>query len=503
MPDILARAGSLRPAYDAVDWAATPLGPIREWGPTLRNAVDLALGTRFPMTLLWGPEFTLVYNAAYVELIGDKHPDALGAPARSVFPEAWEQIGPMMEAVYAGEGATWVVDELVPLRRSGFLEDCWFTFSYSAVRGPAGLIEGVMDIAAETTTRVVVGRRLQLLARLGVCLSEVADLASLHAATLECLAADPYDLAEVDLVLDPATAGALAPAWTEIRVPLADRHAAAPVLRVRPAAGLRRDQDFYDFLDLLADAVGRTVDRLVATEAERSLSTVLQLSLLTEPVSCPGLDIAVRYVPAVEAAQVGGDWYDSFVLPDGAVGLVVGDVAGHDENAAAAMAQLRNLTRGVAYSLRTSPAAVLTGVDGALAGLGADMVATAILVEVADDGAGRVRARWSNAGHPPPVLVTPDGGARLLEGKPDLLLGLDPGTERTDHEVVLESGSALVLYTDGLVERRGASLDDGLAWLVGAVSRSGADSEGLCTLLIDEVHGEAEDDVALLVLRVT
>ncbi len=502
MPDILARAGSLRPAYDAVDWAATPLGPVADWSPVLRNAVDLALGTRFPVTLLWGPELALVYNAAYVELIGGKHPRALGRPAHEVFPEAWDQIGPLLKAVYAGDGATWVVDELVPMHRSGFLEDCWFTFSYSPVRGPGGVIEGVMDIAAETTARVVLGRRLALLARLGVCLGEVPDLASLHAATLECLADDPHDLAEVDLVLDPGTAAGLRRGWSQVRVPVADRHTTAPLLRVRPAVGLRRDDGFRDFLELLADAVGRTVDRLVATEAERVLSTVLQLSLLSPPVTHPGLDIAVRYVPAAQAAQVGGDWYDSFVLPGGTVGVVVGDVAGHDENAAAAMAQLRNLTRGVAYSLRTSPAAVLTGVDRALEGLGVDAVATALLLEVTDAGAGGLSARWSNAGHPPPVLVSADGSARLLEGPPDLLLGLEAGTERSDHTVVLEPGSTLVLYTDGLVERRGASLDDGLAWLVGAVTGTHLDSEALCDRLLDAVRGAAEDDVALLVLRV-
>src|SRR4051794_25464172 len=97
------------------------------WSPALRNAVSLALNTRFPVTLFWGPEFILIYNEAYVEMIADKHPSALGSPAREVFPEAWDVIGPMMQAAYAGAGPTWVEDALVPLERRGFLEETYFT----------------------------------------------------------------------------------------------------------------------------------------------------------------------------------------------------------------------------------------------------------------------------------------------------------------------------------------------------------------------------------------
>ena len=167
VPDdaLLAAAGDLRRAYQEVDWAATPVGPAALWSPALRSALDLALNTRFPVTLFWGPEFVLVYNEAFVELIGDKHPAALGRPARVVFPEAWDTIGPMMHAVLAGNGATWVEDERVPLWRSGRLEECWFTFSYSPVRGEDGVIEGVLDIATETTRQVLALRRLELLGR--------------------------------------------------------------------------------------------------------------------------------------------------------------------------------------------------------------------------------------------------------------------------------------------------------------------------------------------------
>ena len=122
-------AGTLRPAYEAVDWARSPVGPPAGWSPTLRSAVDLTLNTRFPVTLLWGPQFVLLYNEAFVQVIGDKHPVALGRPAQEIFPEAWDQVGPLMQGVLDGGEPTWLEDEHVPLFRHGFLEDCWFTLS--------------------------------------------------------------------------------------------------------------------------------------------------------------------------------------------------------------------------------------------------------------------------------------------------------------------------------------------------------------------------------------
>src|SRR5215210_6442946 len=116
---LLAAAGSLRGAYAEVDWAATAVGPVPGWSPALRDAVSLALETQFPLTLFWGPEFVLIYNPAYVPLIADKHPAALGRPAREVFPEAWDTIGPWMQDVFAGRDPIWFEDAHVPLQRHG------------------------------------------------------------------------------------------------------------------------------------------------------------------------------------------------------------------------------------------------------------------------------------------------------------------------------------------------------------------------------------------------
>ena len=239
---------------------------------------------------------------------------------------------------------------------------------------------------------------------------------------------------------------------------------------------------------------------------QRRLAEALQRSLLTDPPQPDHLQFAVRYRPAAQEAQVGGDWYDAFFTSDGATCLVVGDVAGHDGEAAATMGQVRNLLRGLAYTLAEPPAAVLSALDRALLDLSVESLATAVLCRVeqtADEaGLGRRRLRWSNAGHPPPLMIEPDGSVRLLTTPADLLLGLDSATRRDDHEVALAPGATVLLYTDGLVERRGASIDDGLAWLLGAVEELGPlPLEDLCDALLRSIGETSEDDVALIALR--
>jgi serine phosphatase RsbU (regulator of sigma subunit) len=535
VPDdaLLADAGSLRAAYEAVDWASTPLGPGASWSPALRRAVELALQTRFPVTLFWGPELVLVYNEAYVDLIADKHPAALGTPARDVFPEAWDVIGPMMEDVLAGRGATWVEDASVPLLRNGILEEAYFTFSYSPVRGEGGAIEGVLDIATETTRQVIDRRRLQLLSRLGNELSGCEHAEDVPRRALPVLRGDGEDLPEVairlpgmapdqelealpgapatpaggaDLVLEDAPGGRVA--WLPLAPPTTG---SPPLLVVRLSPNLAADDTYLGFLRLIASGLAQALDRIGALGAERALGLgerrmleALQRSLLTTPPAPEGLEIAVRYEPAAEQAQIGGDWYDAFLLPDDTLTVVVGDVAGHDQASASAMAQVRNLLRGVAYTLLQPPAAVLSGLDGAMHGLSADVSASAVLAQVdrVAGGSGGRRLRWSNAGHPPPVLLEPDGSARLLATEPDVLLGVALG-ERADQGVPLAPGASLVLYTDGLVERRGVHLQTSLSWLTGVLEGQQAlTAEELGDHVMGELQGVPEDDVALLVLRV-
>jgi serine phosphatase RsbU (regulator of sigma subunit) len=523
-PRVVTSAGSLAGDYAAVDWAATPLGPAPAWSPALRGAVDLMLATRFPVTLFWGPEFTMVYNEAYVSLIGDKHPAALGAPAREVFPEAWAHIGPMMERVRAGGTPSWVQDDRVPLQRNGRLEECYFTFSYSPVFGPGDVVEGVMDIAIETTRDVVGRRRLALLRRLldGLSACDRPEEVVAHAATLAT--SGPEDLPVVELRLGDAPAGARdgrLPAEPSAPVPetgvLVQEAGGArfgwlrlpghpsALLCARLSDGSPADEPYREFLGLVAAALAQTLTRLEVRAAERRMSETLQKSMLTRPLQPDHLQVAVRYRPAAHEAQVGGDWYDAFMVPDGALTLVIGDVAGHDRHAAAAMGQVRNLLRGVAYTLTQPPARILAALDDAMLGLAVDVFATAILARVeqpaSDEALGLRTLRWSNAGHPPPVLIGPDGGTRLLAAPTDPLLGIGD-VRRADHDVALEPGGTVVFYTDGLIERRGVPLPESLRWLTTTLQGGQAlSAEELCDHLIGQVEGDAEDDVALLVLR--
>lgn len=262
-------------------------------------------------------------------------------------------------------------------------------------------------------------------------------------------------------------------------------------------------------------ALGLDNARLYA--AQRDVSETLQRSLLSAPPRPGHLQIGTRYQPAGETARIGGDWYDAFVQGGGASGspdvvVVVGDVVGHDVEAAAAMSQVRGLLRGIAVHSGGAPAAILTGVDTVMESLQMETTATAVVARFelrAGLGAapGEALVRWSHAGHPPALMLGSDGHVSRMADVDtnDLLLGLDPTTPRAEHVAVLEPGATLVFYTDGLVERRERDVDDGvteLAELLGELAPERLDVDDLCDHLLGGMIGDnPEDDVALLVVR--
>jgi serine phosphatase RsbU (regulator of sigma subunit) len=274
-------------------------------------------------------------------------------------------------------------------------------------------------------------------------------------------------------------------------------------------------EDDVRVLEAFAAECSQAVARVARLEAERrranatrGLAETLQRSLLSEPPRRPQLEIAVRYRPAAREAQVGGDWYDAFVTAPGETTLVVGDVTGHDWTAAAVAGQLRSMLRGIAFALDGRPVgAVLAALDRAVRDTGMATLATAVVARLVDGPAGFPerpgQLRWSNAGHPPPLLVEPDGTASLLDRPSDLLLGVDPEVSRSDHAVDLRPGATVLLYTDGLVERRDATLDDGLRRLLAAATDLAARPvDQLCDEVIARLDPELSDDIALLALRV-
>ena len=241
---------------------------------------------------------------------------------------------------------------------------------------------------------------------------------------------------------------------------------------------------------------------------QRDLADALQRSMLTDPPAPDHSEIVVRYVPAAAGAEIGGDWYDAFLQPSGATVIAIGDVVGHDTRAAAAMGQVRGLLRGIGYSSGGSPAEVLTELDRAIEGLALETMATALVARLEQDEAdllaGRVRLRWSSAGHPPPAVLTADGRTMLLDEEPaDLLLGVAPESKRREHVTVLDRGSTVLLYTDGLVERRDRDVDSGTAELVEVLQQCvGIPLDDLCDQVLKRLFlPDSEDDVAILALR--
>jgi serine phosphatase RsbU (regulator of sigma subunit) len=256
--------------------------------------------------------------------------------------------------------------------------------------------------------------------------------------------------------------------------------------------------------------VGLALDNVRLFSQQRQLAEVLQRSLLSAPFEPRSADVAVRYLPAAEVARVGGDWYDAFLQPSGATMLVIGDVVGHDTEAAAAMGQLRALLRGIAVYSDQGPAEMLRGLDAAIDQLGVATFATAGVArfeQTAEEALRDVtRMRWSSAGHPAPVVVHPDGRlAPLTPWGGELMLGVDAGAARTETVTQLTVGSTVLLFTDGLVERRDGDLDSGTARLHAALAElASLPLEELCDELVERlVHGRPEDDVALVALRLT
>lgn len=232
---------------------------------------------------------------------------------------------------------------------------------------------------------------------------------------------------------------------------------------------------------------------------EHRVAETLQRSLLLESLpSIPDLDIAARYIPATEDVRVGGDWYDVIPLPDGRVGLAIGDVAGHGIVAAATMGQMRMALR--AYAVEgLEPSQAIARLDALLTQLHPNEMTTLVYGHF-DPRTGR--ATLARAAHPPPLLVEASGEVSFIGGGFTPPLGVGHRGTHPDVEVDLSPGATLLLYTDGLIDRRGESIDAGLARLVQAAATAPGDLEPATDYLIRTLlPGGSEDDTAILALR--
>jgi serine phosphatase RsbU (regulator of sigma subunit) len=256
----------------------------------------------------------------------------------------------------------------------------------------------------------------------------------------------------------------------------------------------------YGALEEVARLAGVALGHGMSYQRTRETSLILQRSMLTEPPDIDGLDIAVRYRPSGHD-EVGGDWYDAFPLGrQRGTAVVVGDIVGHDTEAAAAMGQLRASLRTIALDSQSTPANVLSRLARVNAHLKIVHLATLVYAQLSPEPDGDWTMRWSNAGHPPPILVGPDGAWILEDGFGPALVPLTGGAHR-EAVVSLPIGSTLILYTDGLIERRGIDLQESLLELSRKAGNMGhVPLDDICEALL--FGAPTSDDIALLVLRV-
>ncbi|MPY56318.1 SpoIIE family protein phosphatase, partial [Streptomyces spongiae] len=203
---------------------------------------------------------------------------------------------------------------------------------------------------------------------------------------------------------------------------------------------------------VLAEEVARRIslglDKTSLHAAQADIAATMQRALLTDLPDVTGIELAAHYQPAQHAAEVGGDWYDAFLLEDGDLAMVIGDVTGHDIQAASRMSELRNMLRALAVDRPDeTPGQILRRLDTAQARLTLADSATAILTRLRQTADGAWQASWSVAGHPPPLLITADGTATHLTGAHAMLLGLRPTAERPTTHAPLPDGATFLLYT--------------------------------------------------------
>ncbi|MFI1993050.1 GAF domain-containing SpoIIE family protein phosphatase [Actinoplanes sp. NPDC020271] len=247
----------------------------------------------------------------------------------------------------------------------------------------------------------------------------------------------------------------------------------------------------------VAGYVGQALQRIAHLDAQYTAARTLQQALLTPLPDTTTLRLSARYLPAHHGDLVGGDWYDAIPLSGDRLALVIGDVSGHNLTAASAMSELRSMVRGLLIDRPDTPSAVLERLDHANQALGANIIATAIIVYLDPQPNGGYRVQWSNAGHPAPTLVTADNQVATLPGT-DPLLGARHRRTRITHHHVLAPGATLLLHTDGLVETRDASIDEGIIHLHRLLT-SHRDPATFADVLAGDANTRTrEDDVAFI-----
>lgn len=547
----LAGGGALGALVRDHAWQQTPLGPPEHWPPALRTSVAQCLRSSFPMLLLWGEELTMLYNDAYAPMLGAKHPEALGRPISAVWADIWDVIGPMLDEVRATGVASFSADQVLVMVRRGFEEETYFTWSFGPLLDDSGTVGGILDVVWETTAEVLARRRLALLARvrsdelewrevardvMGVLLGNADDVPfSLLRHGAEVIAAHGAPPAGVDaealaartrpggpLVTTEGSGPEQAGPVGAVAVALEPEVGGAPlVLVLGLSPRLAYDASYREFCALLADAVGKAINRVLLASQQRErveaeqvrlrehaerleqllarehhIAETLQRSLLPPSIATSGtVRVTARYEPAEDAPFVGGDWYDATTLPDGILVLTVGDVVGHGLDAAAAMGHLRSATRALARQA-PGPGELLAQLNALV--LDDEGTLATCLVAYLDPRAGTVRV--ASAGHPAGMVRDADGTTRVLAVEPGLPLGVDPGAVYATREHPVGPGARVLMITDGVIERRRETVQEGLDRLRARFAEAEGSPEAIVEALLaaSRPDGGWGDDAAML-----
>jgi DNA-binding response OmpR family regulator len=358
-----------------------------------------------------------------------------------------------------------------------------------------GTAAGAVGIFGTMATVVLTAPQGRLVRAIGAADESVTLTEPTAAAVAELLLRHPLGAAVgVRVHTTPATAGAPALAVAMARV----KAGRPPLCIAVPGEGLTADD--HELLTQLAHACALSLEALRSYNEEHILALTLQRTFL--PVSLPASDraeLAVRYLPASETTEIGGDFYEALTVRGGLI-VAVGDVAGHSLDAAVVMGELRHALR--AYALEGHAPHVIAGhLDFLLQTLNPTVCATLCIMLIGSGGPDGIPLWIANAGHLPPVLRAPDGRTWFVrEHGPMLGLGLP---HPPSVQVVAPPGSQIVMVTDGLLERRGTDIADSLTELEEALAHAPADAESVCDYLLECFPPDGNDDVALLTVRLT
>ncbi len=471
--------------------------------------------------------YVVEVNAGFADLLG-YGPEGLPYPPRRPWwpdeqadPEGYRLATEALDRLMADSTGGFTV----PLRhRDG--HRVWVTGSFNEVTEPKNGRRMVVGTFRDVTTEHYAVQREAALGAMGLMVSRAGSAAQVLREALGELARlwrAPAVTAATWTGADQVAVTSTGPArsWEElpaglrealaalrdqpVLTPAADQPGGAGIRLEHPAGTLGIWVDLgpgrlfsaedRTLFSLVGGYLGQALHRAYQTDQQRDTALALQRAILG-PSRLPA-GFAARYEPATRPLEVGGDWYDIIELPDGRIGIMVGDCVGHDLGAATVMGQLRSACRALLLQ-DASAAAALTAMDRFASSVPGGECAT-VFCGILDPGTGELR--YSSAGHPPGVVVHPDGRVDLLEGARSLPLAIRPDAGRTEASYVLPPRSTLLLYTDGLVERRGRPVTEGIAAAGAAVSEADPGSlEDLAERLMTELApaGGYEDDVALV-----